>query len=578
MDTMTTISSRIVDIGLSVVKEKITKKQEETELRNRLNDFLIRQHKYNLVCTVEEEIDFQGVAEYICGDLLEEVKMRLFGNAIQRRRARQSIMDKAAFYAQAKTRLSDKRARQLASDSVDILRAFYRSKINRELKFMAAEIEDTVIDEMTTQHQSLGEATADLSRRIDEMSLLSIDRNIPLVQEGNLDLVEKNLSVFLKGISVAHTLPDDFKFGLNERGRLISIPISDDALKRYPPRFSISAKTAKLGDKLLTRIDDYALSQSYRHQIPISLDGVTAKKYLGDVLDPSQVEAEEMTGAHAVLYPPQLPKAFPCNVLIDGCVAVEYLLLRTKEILDDGTAIITNDEQEHFNFIIRISLNPSSDQLLFTVTPTNPTNYEALQYRIILRKASTAKKIVLKSLATNEEFLSAGKLEPIDIARLDSEIEFLDRIVTIEQFWGISICIPQEIKPTDHLLIDRLYSMANHGIYQSKREWFVFKLEVSELTREAINNIEGEKTCSIAYTEDVTVLLFDQPIKFTLLRRIDGAKIDNLDALKKKVARLHDGEEIELKYVPANQGKKMTYYDAVYSNEAEQKLLHSHVI
>lgn len=578
MDTMTTISSHIVDIGLSVVKEKITKKQEETELRNRLNDFLIRQHKYNLVCTVEEEIDFQGVAEYIRGDLLEEVKMRLFGNAIQRRRARQSIMDKAAFYAQAKTRLSDKRARQLASDSVDILRAFYRSKINRELKFMAAEIEDTVIDEMTTQHQSLGEATADLSRRIDEMSLLSIDRNIPLVQEGNLDLVEKNLSVFLKGISVAHTLPDDFKFGLNERGRLISIPISDDALKRYPPRFSISAKTAKLGDKLLTRIDDYALSQSYRHQIPISLDGVTAKKYLGDVLDPSQVEAEEMTGAHAVLYPPQLPKAFPCNVLIDGCVAVEYLLLRTKEILDDGTAIITNDEQEHFNFKIRISLNPSSDQLLFTVTPTNPTNYEALQYRIILRKASTAKKIVLKSLATNEEFLSAGKLEPIDIARLDSEIEFLDRIVTIEQFWGISICIPQEIKPTDHLLIDRLYSMANHGIYQSKREWFVFKLEVSELTREAINNIEGEKTCSIAYTEDVTVLLFDQPIKFTLLRRIDGAKIDNLDALKKKVARLHDGEEIELKYVPANQGKKMTYYDAVYSNEAEQKLLHSHVI
>lgn len=578
MDTMTTISSRIVDIGLSVVKEKITKKQEETELRNRLNDFLVRQHKYNLVCTVEEEIDFQGVAEYICGDLLEEVKMRLFGNAIQRRRARQSIMDKAAFYAQAKTRLSDKRARQLASDSVDILRAFYRSKINRELKFMAAEIEDTVIDEMTTQHQSLGEATADLSRRIDEMLLLSIDRNIPLIQEGNLDLVEKNLSVFLKGISVAHTLPDDFKFGLNERGRLISIPISDDALKRYPPRFSISAKKAKLGDKLLTRIDDYALSQSYRHQIPISLDGVTAKKYLGDVLDPSQVEAEEMTGAHAVLYPPQLPKAFPCNVLIDGCVAVEYLLLRTKEILDDGTAIITNDEQEHFNFKIRISLNPSSDQLLFTVTPTNPTNYDALQYRIILRKASTAKKIVLKSLATNEEFLSAGKLEPIDIARLDSEIEFLDRIVTIEQFWGISICIPQEIRPTDHLLIDRLYSMAKHGIYQSKRERFVFKLGVSELTREAINNIEGEKTCSIAYTEDVTVLLFDQPIKFTLLRRIDGAKIDNLDALKKKVARLHDGEEIELKYVSAKQGEKMTYFDAIYTDEAEQKLLHSHVI
>jgi len=168
MDAVATISDYVVDIGVNVIKEKIKNVQEEAALRHRLNDFLERQHKYNLNCTLEEEIDFQGLAEYICGDLLEEVKQRLFGNIIERARARQSIMDKAAYYAQAKTRISGDRARQLASASIDILRMFYRAKVNRELKFIAAEIEDTVIDEMATQHQMLEKKIEDINRKVCE--------------------------------------------------------------------------------------------------------------------------------------------------------------------------------------------------------------------------------------------------------------------------------------------------------------------------------------------------------------------------------------------------------------------------
>ena len=247
MGSVTKIKDCVIDIGVNAVKDKIKSAQEESEIRHRLNDFLDRQQKYNLNCTLDEEIDFQGIAEYICGDLLEDIKKHLSGNIIERRLARQSIMDKAVYYAQAETCISAKHARQLVSTAIDILRSYYRKKVNRELKFIATEIEDAVIDEMTTQHQSL-------EKKIEETSALSIDRNIALIQDGNVDLVERNLSTFIKGISTVHTLPHDFKFGLNERGRMISIPINDNAIKCYPPRFMVSAKSVKMGNATLTNL------------------------------------------------------------------------------------------------------------------------------------------------------------------------------------------------------------------------------------------------------------------------------------------------------------------------------------
>lgn len=566
METMATISSYVVDIGVSAIKEKIKCKQEEVALRRRLKDYLVRQNKYNFCCTTEEEIDFHGLAEYICGDFLEEVKQRLFGNILQRRLARQVIMDKASEYARAKTCISDKRARQLISNSIDILRRFYRVKVNRELKFMAAEIEDTIIDEMTTQHQSL-------EKTIEKTTLLSIDQSISHIQTGDFDFVEKNITTYFNALGTTHTLYPDFSFGYNEQRRLVSIPLSDDALKRYPPHLSISAKSIKLGDESLTEINDQVLLQSYRHQIPILLDDVTAEQYLGDIRDPIQAVALEVTGAHVKLSPPEFPKAFSCNVIIDDNVVIDYLLLRIKEILDDDTYIITNDEQSNFSFKVKISVNRTSHQFSVSVAPNNPTNYAALQYLMFLKKASEAHKIVLKALAENRELLSVEKINPIDFDNLNFEIELLKKIVAIEKFWDTNLCIPHEIQPMEYDLINHLYSMINNGIYQGTREYFIFTFALSKPLRESINNSKSEKIYSPTYTDDISVSLFNQTIKFPLLRRIDGAKIDHLEELKEKIASLDDGAEIKIKYIPAGQNEKMTYYDAILSEQAMQKIM-----
>ena len=188
-----------------------------------------------------------------------------------------------------------------------------------------------------------------------------------------------------------------------------------------------------------------------------------------------------------------------------------------------------------------------------------------------------AHKIVVKALAENTELVSTGKLNPFDFDRLDDEIEFLKRIVAIEQFWGVTLLIPQEITPSDHSLIHRLYSMITEGVFQGKRDRFDFTLEVSDLSRESIHTIEPDGLYSLAYIEDLTVSLFNQTISFPLLRRIDGAKIDNFEEVMKEISTRHDGETIKLRYISGNEGKKMTYLDAFYNQENEEKLLHAHV-
>lgn len=93
----------IVSLGLEAVKDKIQSEYESRQVRERLNDFILRQKKINWNCTSEEEIDFGGLIEYIQTNFLEDVQKRLFGNLNERRTARNTIMCRAVSYSQAHT-------------------------------------------------------------------------------------------------------------------------------------------------------------------------------------------------------------------------------------------------------------------------------------------------------------------------------------------------------------------------------------------------------------------------------------------------------------------------------------------
>ena len=72
MTVTDTILGFIADIGLNAAKGRYKITRDELQARVKLTDYLARQQKYNFNCSLEEEIDFEGLAEYIRSNLMDE--------------------------------------------------------------------------------------------------------------------------------------------------------------------------------------------------------------------------------------------------------------------------------------------------------------------------------------------------------------------------------------------------------------------------------------------------------------------------------------------------------------------------
>ena len=567
----------IADIGIDVAKEHFKNKCLEAKAKEKLSEYLTQQKKYNFDCSLEEEIDFEGLAEYIHNDLMDDVKIRLFGKKSARGVARETIAGKAADYAQAKTKLSRDRAKHLAVTAVDILSGFFRSKIDYSTLFVATEIEDTIIDEMSEQHKEQEHKIEALAKNIQDNSLLSIDKNVSLANAGKLGDVEKNTAAFFAGLGTAHVLTPYYGFTMDGVSCLKSIPLRPDAVELYPPHFEVTATAFKMGGRLLPNVDASTFTRAYRTQSPIEFDVTTAQKYLGSIPDPVQHEAEKLTGTHMVLKPPTFPPAFPCSVLIDGETVIDYLLLRTKRIEEDGTIIITNEEQKNFNFTVTLTVNTAVTSLNLSVTPSNPSNIESLKYRYFLKRAISAHRIDLKSLEHNIVFISSkANLMPHNCENLDAEIEFLEKVVAIEKQFHIKLTIPGEIDVRDHRIIDRLYSMIEDGKCCGTCSRFTMSFELSQELRNSICDL-GDRASELTYVMDIEDNLFDQKLCFRIIRRIDCLRLEDFKKVKAKLDVLDDGDILKISFISGMDNSDAHYSDRFYSEEVEKQLSQSSV-
>lgn len=88
---MDAVLGYIAEIGLNAVKDQIKDASMKAVACERLTKYLKNQRKLNFNCTMEEEIDFEGLSNYICNDLIEDVKLRLFEDKGARENAHKAI-------------------------------------------------------------------------------------------------------------------------------------------------------------------------------------------------------------------------------------------------------------------------------------------------------------------------------------------------------------------------------------------------------------------------------------------------------------------------------------------------------
>lgn len=572
---MNMIIDYLCDIGLDVVKDRIKDSSMEAAARDRLKKYLERQKKVNEVCTREEEIDFEGLAKYIQEEMIEDVKLRLLGETEDRASAHLSIQQKAAVYAQSKTNLSKKRVQKMINDSLDILRGYYRSKVNRELLFIAAEIEESFSTKIDVAETILSEKIGKVEAKVESASLLSLDANVALTKAGNLSQVESNLSTVLKAISSAHTLYPYYGYKMEGQDNLVSIPLTEDAAKLYPPRFNVTASSVRLGDEVINSLDNDVLSRSYRHQLPLSMDVVSAQKFLGDFLDPSQKEAEQLAGTHVIMTPPPFPPAFACVFSVDGVVFFEYVLLRTKEILDDGTVIITNEEQNDTPFEISLSYNDRSKQFAFAIHLHSPSNNDLLMYYRFITSMTNGGELQIKMLSNNNVIIS-GPVSASDGANYSFEVRFLEMVVKIEEAFGCQFELPKEISNKEIETIEHLYSLLETGGYEGRWGEMGFEFIVTSATKQRVSELI-DANYTLWYRCAAPIELFGKNLQIKILREIKCAHICELEKTKRKAEVLDEGDLITIKYVPGNDKEPGVYYDYIDPEENKGSVVYTDI-
>lgn len=194
----------LVELGLDAGKDYLIDKKKDAEVAECIRDYVERQSNINEMCGLAEEIDFQGLSEYILSELLFDVKVCLFGKKSDRAAMKEIIISKAFSHSKADDKKQKDRVERLINGSLDILCNFYRMQIDKSDLFVSGEIIDTIVNELKKelekqQNNILSEINNKSQKIINEVSKKNEEVS-PKVAENNLfqELHELIMTKYIK--------------------------------------------------------------------------------------------------------------------------------------------------------------------------------------------------------------------------------------------------------------------------------------------------------------------------------------------------------------------------------------------
>lgn len=547
------VKEYLAELALDAGKNQFKNRVDEQKLKSALMNYIARQQKYNEICTLAEEIDFQGLVEYIDQNLLDAVNNRLFApNRKNRGQARTSIITAAITYSKAETNQAKQRVTKCISTCLDIIRGFYVSGISKKDYFLASEVVDAVRED--TQ-ETVEESTQAILSRLNSMerslangSLFSIDKATQLAETGDLSTIESGVTKVLDHISLTHPLYPHFGYTYVGE-KLKSKALTQNAKELFPPRYVLTG-AVRFGNTYYTDSDKDPLDYAYRHQLPITMEVSKAVKYLGDIPDPIQSEVEGLSGKVVLAVPPKFPPAFPCSIKVGSTVFFDYVLLRTQEILDDGTYIISNRDQDiHFHFEVRINpKRPSKPDFKISMNLAN--NHELLNYIRFMKTLSEEKDLHIYVLEAGQDII-AGYINDMEyrtgFTSVDEEIDFLDRICAIEDYFKVELTPAGTISADEYHCVIQISDLVRNNEVNITWSEMTFTGILNQHFREELMTMDKELHM-LTYIGTGEVNLFGAVFAFRFMRSLKCAHIVDYEKVKKKAEVLDDGDTIKITF------------------------------
>lgn len=544
----------LASFGIETAKHHFNAIIDEAELRTRLNAYLKKKQKENDRCSLDEEIDFEGLMKYISADLIDVVEQRMFDpDRKSRKRARDDIISAALSYSKASTKKAENRVIKYLDDSMNIIRDFIKTGIPKKYCLWASEIVDAVRSDTEEiaieQTEQLKEAMEKVT--VKYRSLVSIEKGMDLMESHQYETLNHDLQNLFGSLSVQHPLFPDFGVDFC-KSKLISKPLTDKAKMSFPPNFKVEAQV-RVGDRYFTASDVDPFDFSYRHQVPLVMEISKAVKYLGPVEDPLQFEAHEMTGKEFVAHPPAFPEAFPCSLKVGNNTFYEYVLMRTREILDDGTYVLSNTEQGS-SLYFEVRINPNNPENPdFNMRVNHGNNRDLLKFIRFIDALSKNNDLHIYVLNAEKDLL-AGHIKDVghnaNFPSIEEEIDFLERICDIEEYFGVSLAVSGNIYQKEYDTVLYISDLIRND--KVKHTWtsFSFSGTINEQSRSSLLEMSGHQM--ISAVGECRLELFGSIIEFELYREFCDAIIVDFEKMEKKLEVLENGDSIKITIQPDN--------------------------
>lgn len=419
---------------------------------------------------------------------------------------------------------------------------------------LADMIVDAVVEEVheaqTATVTAVDGAKEQILAKIDNTgTLFSVDKALALVEAGEVDTIGSGIKKLLDHITLEHPYYPDFGYDYRN-GMILSKPLTAEAKKLYPPKFVLTG-AVRFGDWYYNDPNGDPLDYAYRHQIPITMEVSQATKLLGEKPDPRQDEVAVLEGNTVIATPPEFPPAFPCAIKVGDKTFFDYVLLRTQEILDDGTYVIGNIEQGgHFYFEVRINpQNPSKPD--FKINMSNATNKELLNYVQFMSTLSREKDLHIYVLGLGEDII-AGYMNDMNyktgFVSVDEEIDFLERVCSIEDYFGVVLAPNGEISNKEYEAVLHISDLIRNDEVRGTWNEATFTGIMSQHFRDELISMDKE-LYMFSYVGISHVELFGAEFEFRFMRTFKCARMVDFEKVKRKAEVLDDGDDIKITFM-----------------------------
>lgn len=548
---------KLLNIGVGVAKSKTNEKIDEHKLKKDLEDYILSKKKYFDLCSIDEEFDFEGLLDYVSNNLIEDMKIRVFSKSRkEREKARNTIINKGLQFSQANTKESNAKVTKLVANCIDVIRDFYKKQLTIKDYLLRSEIVDDIVENITDKMDKSRELVLSSQK---ELAEYSSDNFVQLVNNNQLNLAETKINNLFNIISTQHKLYPEYGYSLNQ-GKLMSVPLQENSIQKYPPIMDIKADL-QIGEYINYFNGFDPLDFSYRHQLDMIIQVKDARKLLGSIEDPCQYEAERMIGENLVLKHKEFPPAFPCSIKVGGKTYFEYVLLRTKEILDDGTYIVTNDEQRNAKVNFEFRFKTEGERIFsFTSHAKNMNSKEHLNYSMFIRDVVMKKEFSIYSYDLQKEVAKSLEYHEsdYDTTLIDFEIDLYTRLCLIESYFDVIFDLPEKIEVNQSKIIFSLSELIKNNNKSISWKGTELTIQFGSLAKNNISDF-SEPVSFLADGEN-NVELFGQILRFSHRRVYKSAIMRDYERKSKMIQLLEGDETIPVKFDPCEDD---AYYDII---------------